>query len=837
MNRTEEFDQYYSQALELITNGMPHDFIKPPAFKEEYIEKIKEKLRIKRNVPTTADCLGSNDNEFWYHPDNFEHFHWGKYKSFLESKNFPQTAIEDIDTSTTKIMKMICNPREKEFRKHGLVVGYVQSGKTANYTGLIAKAIDCGYKNIIILSGIHNNLRDQTQRRIESDLENYSLESPELNIQYLTNKGEEDFDDNLNRSTLLTPNPKIAIIKKQHTVLGKVFNWFYDIDEEVLSSHSTIIIDDEADNATIDVSNDYEESDDPYTADDDPSLTNRLIKQIRNLFPKICYIGYTATPFANVLIDPFEEHESYRESLYPRDFIISLPKPFGYTGVKELFPNLVDTEFNLNKELSDNVFIINNNDHNQLIDSLSVNFIDIIPESLKKAFYRYLITALVKKKRGFQNYFHSFLIHASHEINIHQLIREKFDTYFDNFSYHFCLPKPLDNQIRQEINNLKDYWDEKRVEFKFPNLSFEKIKPDLIDIVKSIKVVDVNSESKEELNFTENSTHNHYIIIGGNRLSRGLTIEGLTITYFSRFSKYYDSFLQMGRWFGFRKDYEDLVMLYTTAENFCWFNWLNNVEESMRMDIKRYDSYNKTPLDLAVRIMTHPGMHVTSPIKMKNVVYSSLKPNYNERIEETKEFDLSPLALQKNINTVGRLIETLKSNYKLQANNQKYLWTKVSKRVCVNFIKKFIIPEDSTSFSKNDILSYIDEVYESHSELTKWSVLLHDNTKSKKEPYDIAGYKVGISNRQKHIGLNVSPIIRQNNLFNIDLNEDSKRKSDNPLLIIHIIDCNGSVGNGYEPWNTNKHLIGLVIVFPRSFNATQVEQEFVSTWGVPTNVA
>ena len=122
---------------------------------------------------------------------------------------------------------MVCNPKEKEFRKHGLVVGYVQSGKTANYTGLIAKAIDCGYKNIIIFSGIHNNLRDQTQRRIESDLDNYSLESPELNIQYLTNKGMEDFDDNLNRSTLLTPNPKISIIKKQHTVLGKVFGWFF----------------------------------------------------------------------------------------------------------------------------------------------------------------------------------------------------------------------------------------------------------------------------------------------------------------------------------------------------------------------------------------------------------------------------------------------------------------------------------------------------------------------------------------------------------------------------------------------------------------------------------
>ena len=439
---------------------------------------------------------------------------------------------------------------------------------------------------------------------------------------------------------------------------------FSECEKEVLSRHSTIIIDDEADNATIDVSNDYIESDDPSTADDDPSLTNRLIKQIRNLFPRICYIGYTATPFANVLIDPFEEHETYGESLYPRDFIISLPKPNGYTGVK-LFPNLVETSYNTkNHELSDNIFIINENDHYQFSDSLSENFIDVIPESLKRAFYRYLITAYVKRRRGFKEYFHSFLIHASHEISIHQIIREKFDAYFDHFSYHFCLPKPLDNQIRLEIDNIENYWNKKKAEFKLPNLSFEEIKPDLMDIVKGIKIVDVNSESKEELDFSKTSTHNHYIIIGGNRLSRGLTIEGLTITYFSRFSKYYDSFLQMGRWFGFRKDYEDLVMIYTTAENFSWFNWLNNVEESMRMDIKRYDNYNKTPLDLAVRILTHPGMHVTSPIKMRNVIHSKLNPSYNERTEQTLDFDLNPLVLQKNINTVGRFIENLKSNCK-----------------------------------------------------------------------------------------------------------------------------------------------------------------------------
>ena len=256
----------------------------------------------------------------------------------------------------------------------------------------------------------------------------------------------------------------------------------------------------------------------------------------------------------------------------------------------------------------------------------------------------------------------------------------------------------------------------------------------------------------------------------------------------------------------------------------------------MRMDIKRYDNYNKTPLDLAVRILTHPGMHVTSPIKMRNVIHSKLNPNYNERTEQTLDFDLNPLVLQKNINTVGRFIENLKSNYQMQIKTENYLWTNVSKRVCTNFIEKMIIPNDSRSFQKDNIISYINDVYDNYNELTNWSVLLANNTISTKTPFDIGGFEIGIANRQKHIGRDSSPIIWQNKLFDIDLDDGKDREPNNPLLILHIIDCDGSVNNGYEPWNTNTHIIGLVIVFPRSLKAIHSEQEYVSTWGVPTNV-
>ena len=153
-------------------------------------------------------------------------------------------------------------------------------------------------------------------------------------------------------------------------------------------------------------------------------------------------------------------------------------------------------------------------------------------------------------------------------------------------------------------------------------------------------------------------------------------------------------------------------------------------------------------------------------------------------------------------------------------------------RVCTNFIEKMIIPNDSRSFQKDNIISYINDVYDNYNELTNWSVLLANNTISTKTPFDIGGFEIGIANRQKHIGRDSSPIIWQNKLFDTDLDDGKDREPNNPLLILHIIDCDGSVNNGYEPWNTNTHIIGLVIVFPQSLKAIHSEQEYVSTWGV-----
>jgi len=841
MTSNKELENLYNHALDLITKGMSPKIIRPPIFKEEYVEEIKKRLRIEKEVITEAHVLGRNDDEYWYSQSNFTAYYWKEYKNILKEKGFSNISIENIDSSTTKILKLMSHPKVPSFQKHGLVMGHVQSGKTANYAGLIAKAIDCSYKVIIVFSGIHNNLRDQTQKRIEDDLFLINNDLQELNIHYMTKKGDEDFDDNQHNSIFLTPNPKIFIIKKQWKILEKLVNWLSYFDKDVLAKLPTIIIDDEADNATIDVSIDSNYDEENYEIeDDDPSLTNRSIRTLRNLFQKVCYVGYTATPFANFLIDPFDEHDEYGQSLYPRDFIIALPKPEGYSGVNELFPTLTNAELSADNEPYDHIYLINENDHNHLLNENSQHYKNLLPKSLKDAFYHYLITAVLRNKRNIDKNIHSFLIHIHHEISAHKFIKDKFLAFFEQFTYQFSLPKPYDSDVIAEIERFKEYWCHNKLKLNASEYSYDEIKELCSDIFNEIKIVDINSESNDELDFSDEQKNKYYIIIGGNRLSRGLTIEGLTVTYFTRSSKYYDSLLQMGRWFGFRKGYEDLIKIFTTTENYYWFNWLNNVEESIRRDIERYDKYDKTPLELAVRIKTHPGMYVTSPLKMKNTTEFSLRPSFNDRYYSTLDFNLDATSLQNNINHTNRFIGKLSKKYNMEIKKDNWLWENVAIEICTKFLDNLLIPLDSTSFPKSDIMEYIDRLNREHQELSRWSVLLANNTQTKKEHFDVAGYNVGLANRSKVIGKNSSLIIQQTSLFDLDLKNGEIRHPDNALLIIHIIDKDSIPANfeSYEPWfkeNENKnHIIGLVIVFP---NSTNVEREdYVAIIGIPTNV-
>ena len=864
-----DIDSYYGQALEYLSNGLPPSFIKPPAFPEEYIDEIRKRLRVQTKENTDANVLGFDKDQFWYRPEFFEDIYTSNYFNKLKDKNWSEKAINDINSSTTNIIQKLSHPKSDEFSKCGIVVGYVQSGKTANYAGLISKTIDCGYNLIIILSGIHNNLRDQTQRRIENDLSlsNPGKVDPNRQINYLTSVGDNDFDDTYHPSLLMTPNPKIFIIKKNYTILKRLLGWFELHDKDELSRFSTIIIDDEADNATIDVSNDkisveseMESPDD--LIDSDPSEINKHIRLIRNLFKKVCYIGYTATPFANVLIDPFDVDPVYGDNLYPKDFIISLPKPLGYCGTSELFPFISNVDSYEGIPPNEKIYIVEEQDHQHLINSNSLRYDQLIPNSLKIAFYHFLITAVIKNHRKVSELNHSFLIHLHHEIDKQHFVFEKFSSFFDLFMNQYKMQTPHDSDIIKDIDGYHDYAHQFLSTLDGENLSFEKenlaeqIKLDTRIILQELEILEVNSESDSELDFNSDKP-SYKIIIGGNRLSRGLTISGLTVTYFTRTSNYYDTLLQMGRWFGFRPGYEDLVRLFTTSENYYWFSWLSEVEESIRLDIARYENIEDvTPLTLAVRVKTHPGIHVTSPIKLRNVQH--VQASFDGRFSSMKNIFLDAQNLQNNLNILNRFISDISYVSDHQIINDTPVWKNIHPTYCTNFINELSIPDNDPSFPRKLILNYIKKHVEEFNELGNWSVVI-SNKKNAKTNITINDLDIGLVNRTKYKNLDSLVFLEDFKDFSLDLGDDqsqfrkkngnadvnaikASRHPDNPIMVIYIIDKDSDTWRSNEQAHgpffkldeESQHIIAISLLLPFSPNAER--NDYMTISGVESDV-
>jgi hypothetical protein len=850
-----DFDSYYGQALDLLNQGISPDFIKPPLFPEEFIEEIKKRLRVQTREETTSNILGYAEDQFWYRPEFFEDIYRTNYFDKLIAKEWPSSSINDINSSTTNIIQKISHPQKEEFSKCGIVVGYVQSGKTANYAALISKTIDCGYNIIIILSGIHNNLRDQTQRRIENDLHLSNPENIDSNkrITYLTSIGNQDFDNRFHPSLLLTPNPKIFIIKKNYTILSRLLAWLSEHNEQELSKFATLIIDDEADNATIDISEDYveqNEGEDGEIADSDPSEINKHIRQIRNLFKKVCYIGYTATPFANVLIDPNDEDEIYGKNLYPKDFIISLPKPDGYSGTAELFPFISDIASYEGVPPNEHIHIVNISDHENLISGNSINYKDLIPESLRIAFYHFLITAVIKMNREVEELNHSFLIHVHHEIDTQSFIHQKFESFYELFNDQYQMSNPHDTEIIKDLENYNRYTSDLLTRLGIEDINAEQILSNTRMILQGLEILEINSQSDSELEFS-NEQPTWKILIGGNRLSRGLTISGLTVTYFTRSSIYYDTLLQMGRWFGFRNGYEDLVKLFTTADNYYWFSWLNEVEESIRLDIARFENTdNVTPLDLAVRVKTHPGMHVTSPIKIKNARH--VQASFDGRVSSMKKINFDVSSLENNLNQLNKFISDicLTSNNEIVKNTP--VWKNVNPEQCIEFIESLSIPENDPSFPRDLIIAYIRKHINEHQELHNWSIVL-SNKDSAVNRININDIEIGLVNRSKHKNLDALVMLEDFKDYSLDLGTDqtpytnlnairNARQPSNPILVIYVIDKDSETWknneNAHSPFFENeaeaRHIVAVSILLPLSPNAER--NDYIVTAGVDSDV-
>lgn len=674
-------------------------------------------------------------------------FYTQRYKSYLlRSTDMPNSVINEIFSSTNKILDCMTNPLQTDgFKKKGLVVGHVQSGKTANYIALINKAADVGYKLIILIAGVHKNLRAQTQKRVNEGFIGFdSLKNEfvgvgqgidgKINKPVAFTSTENDFNrSNLKQLTFDPTNsnvPVILVIKKNSATLKNIISWLETSKDKdtFIRNYPMLLIDDEADNASINTKKKPNEA----------TTINKQIRQILNIFYKVSYVGFTATPFANIFIDPDVEHEEYKDDLFPDDFIISLETPSNYFGAKKVF--LEESEKYL-KTITDNEICFP--------VPLPKDFkIDGMPESFFEAMYLFILTIGIKKLRGLKNPHTSMLVNVTHkndyQIEVKNIIYEELSSLLNAIKLNYKKPF-LEVTKNEKIAKLYKLWQN---EYKSTN-DFIQILSEVVKLESQIKTLLINSKSKEQLNYDDYKDDGglHVIAVGGYSLSRGFTLEGLTVSYFLRNTAMYDTLLQMGRWFGYRDGYDDICRIYLREESISWYEHIADATEELRNEFEIMQRSGRTPLEFGLRVKKHPdSLLITARNKMftgKDIVGEL---SYSSGKYETIKLSKKTPVIEKNFAVTSKLVNKLLSNYlkKDGINKGNIVWKNVDSSIIWDFINKFEADKTDEKFYEL-MKEYV--LLEQDDSLRFWDVVLVSKERAKNVVL-INDLQVGVQSRK-----------------------------------------------------------------------------------------
>ncbi len=837
---------------------------------------------------------------------------WNRYSDYMrEEKNFSDTVLRQLDKLTDRTLDGLFNPTQNiVLSKYGLVVGQVQSGKTSNYTGLICKAADSGFKLIIVLAGIHNNLRSQTQLRLDEGFLGFDTQHQRAFDQNgiaigvgrfdqtgiaiahsLTSSLEKgDFTAGAANSMGInfhTPDPIIAVVKKNSRVLERLLLWLtaqsVEIDgRKVIRNKSLLMIDDEADNASINTNPD----------DDTSTRINSLIRDTLRLFDKSGYVGYTATPFANIFI-PIEE-----DQIFPRDFIINIPAPSNYVGPDKVFGIRVLED----DDESDTVLPIVNrvDDFTTLIPNghrRDTAMPDTVPPSLMTAIKCFILTCAIRRLRGQVTNHNSMLIHVSRFIawqgHIKTLVENTFDFY--RRGIEMKIPSVID-ELRKAFEEDYEYTTEYRGEtFDETYKSYKTVSQMILDTnadldaqvqvhewadvlahlheaASRIQVKEINGGSGDALNYYDHKNGLSVIAIGGDKLSRGLTLEGLSVSYYLRASRMYDTLMQMGRWFGYRPGYVDLCRLFTSRELNEWFCHITLASEELRAEFDYMaDVAGSTPEQYALRVRTHPGvLQISASNKIRRAV--NVEISWAGRLVESYQLQKNPTVINSNLKITKELINSLPNEF--ERNSNHFLWRNVSVDIVKPFFQRFRVSDNLKKVEPSKLLDFIN-VSNASNELMNWRIAVI--TKETADVFYHLNSSNGIAqvgcvirshdktkNDTENLHLIKNHIIRPNDEF-FDLSKEDyatalARTIDyytrqgkeykynfpkgeivrnefrkNALLMIYFIDAErAGMPAGSEP------MIGFAVSFPRSrFNTTvryAIHQQLLPLFNIDDNV-
>lgn len=743
----------------MVAAGIPEDVIVPVY--EKALRSIQEREAANAKGEFDEAATAKEDYHHWYDAAKPDTRAWSYLREKLTSK-IGEDGTSTIHQESGKVVGLLADPATKNLTHKGLVVGYVQSGKTANFSAVITKAVDEGYRFIIVLAGMYNNLRRQTQERLNADVV-ASLHDADKSVYPLTSI---EGDISPNADLLLTglrtkSNVIFAVVKKNPSRLKNLLKQMEAANREgLLDDAPVLIIDDESDQAT------------PNTAKEDQACSgiNLRIRKIWDQVQQGSYVAYTATPFANVLMDPNDD-ERYTEyvdsdnpenpegktvehypGMYPSDFIYALERPKGYIGASRIFGTPLWATEDEDGVLDDGANI----DALRDIDEWEAEILrpptpteeragkryepEMVP-SLKDAVHWFMIATALRRLRTGKKQHSSMLIHFSYRVQTHFEAADVVKEYIDELKKAYDTPEmneAMQHLYEREVTRMQAI----RPDESYP--AWDELKLAVGQVVRETKCVVDNGSSEERLEY-DDANPATYVVIGGNTLARGLTLEGLISSYYLRTSKTYDALLQMGRWFGFRPRYDDLIRLWTTRDLQDDYRHLAGVEDEIREEIRIVGS---TPKSVGVKIRTHPGsLQVTTRNKMYHA--TTLSVDYSGKLHQLTRFEeKNAEILNHNIQVFESLIGSISSTHEVvqDKNNGSYLFTGVPVDVVLSYFKDFKAHSSHYEAGPEKLVEWIEKYADQD-----WNVVIYSGTQKDMPQQNFAGLDIRMATRSAYV--------------------------------------------------------------------------------------
>lgn len=750
------------EVIGFIVQQLAKDYPKPPVPIEAVQAKVatwrqsgmyadlpedawaKIELHVKTKVIITMDpgeTLAGEGFKDWLagRHAGIEWKRWVAYKQLLTVKGFTPGVQAALDGSTDEILNCLGDPSDAgAWKRRGLVIGDVQSGKTATYIGAVNKAVDAGYKLIVLLAGGTEALRKQTQLRVDEGLIGRDSSKNLMGAQVASNPvfgvgnwlgnfvsaqglttQETDFRKTSQQAVNIAvdPNsstPYVFVLKKNKTALENLRDWLksQQIGHSLLDI-PMLVVDDESDYASVNTKE-----------DDSPTVINSLIRSILSTVTKSSYLAFTATPFANVFIDHETTQELLGDDLFPRDYIRTLDAPSNYVGSRAYF----GTEENVDAAKlvvltdADDSFPLKHKSNHQVLG---------LPESLVDAIRTFVVAVAIREARG-DSSARAMLVNVSRfklvQAQVHRLVEEEFRRIQSAIELHST---SLVGGDHAEIEALRETFTKR---FPDAGLVWDAVVPMLKSAVHSTAVKLINSDRVKQVKDLSELESDRMIAVGGDVLSRGLTLDGLTVSYFHRSVGASDTLLQMARWFGFRPGYDDLCRVWLTDEVADQFRYVGDIVDELRGQLRAMKKQGLTPKDFGLMVRMHPEtLKITSTSKMGGAEAKAWTVDIAARRIETTTVDSDPKTIDRNLDAARRLVQQVEgrdseTDWSAEGNPWPIM-PGVDKSVVAAFLEAYVPFTTDALFADNVLSSYIEK--SNNSALEKWTVAFISGSGSK----------------------------------------------------------------------------------------------------------